>query len=240
MYKVIQGAICQDDLAAVENGLLAAGHQVSGVSHTDIDEMWMDLSRRDRGLCSLVYNAAKLLPQLHRPVSSMTELIQTACSFEQPVLVDINFRIDAPSEDEYLFGWHQDYWFSICSPSAVVAWVPLRSTDTQIGGVEIFTPAVERVLAARQNLSPSYSDSLVLDEPLPNGVPVAPNVARGDALIFTFDELHRSLPNRSRSHCRWTIQYRWADLADAAFRMEDFKPGMVLPGFSSYVERFLK
>lgn len=237
VHKLARKTVDPILLRGIEDGLLRLGTQISGQRFTDIDTMWQQLADRDRRLCGRLYNGAKLLPELHTLVPVLEELVISEFSFSQPALVDINFRIDAPNEDEFLFSWHQDYWFSICSPSAVVAWIPLTGTDPDIGGVELLDPPVGRIMRAAPNASASYSDSLVLDEPIPDGRFFAPDVNRGDVLLFTFDELHRSLPNRSSGRCRWTLQFRWADFGEAQFQEEDYKPGLVHPGHSTYWER---
>jgi hypothetical protein len=56
---------------------------------------------------------------------------------KSPALVDINCRIDSKDEQKYLFDWHQDYWFSVCSTNSIVVWIPIVNLTPEIGGLEI-------------------------------------------------------------------------------------------------------
>ena len=153
----------------------------------------------------------------------------------------MNFRIDSHGEDRFLFGWHQDYWFSICSPAAIVAWIPLTDVRRdQNGGIELIPRDASqgRILKTRAGTAyNSYADAVVLDEPVPEGPFVSLDLEAGDVLLFRFDVLHRSLPVRSAGRARWTLQVRFADLHDSAFRGENYKPGVVTSSTSTYKER---
>lgn len=161
---------------------------------------------------------------------------------DKVALVDINFRIDSPNENQFLFSWHQDYWFSICSPKSLVAWIPISGVDQETGGIEMVSlqESRERIFRVRKaDAYHSYSDSILLDEPLELPTLNAPEMAAGDMLGFRFDVLHRSRPNLSKDRCRWTLQLRWAAYDDPAFINERFQPGIVTKDRISYLERHL-
>ncbi len=158
-----------------------------------------------------------------------------------PAIVDVNFRIDSMGEEKFLFGWHQDYWFSICSPAAIVAWIPLTAVrGDENGGVELVPRDATggRILKTRAGMQyTSYADAVLLDEDVPDGPKVSADMDSGDVLFFRFDVLHRSLPVRTADLSRWTLQVRYADLYDDVFREEQFKPGVVTASKSAYAER---
>jgi hypothetical protein len=212
-------------------------------SDGDVDAAWQQVVMSDLGRSggALIYNAAKLLPEIHA-IADVPELLTALrdVGVERPAIVDANFRIDAPEEQQYLFPWHQDYWFSICSPRAIVAWVPLTDLDDETGGVDVIERhrTGGRILKARAADSyVSYSGAVVLDEEVDTSNPVSPQINAGDVLFFGFDVLHRSRPNVAKDRCRWTLQARFADIADPAFQKENFKPGVVTKDKISYLER---
>jgi len=211
-----------------------------GVSGTDYASIWNNALSVSRETAGLIYNAAKRLPSvIQLPNNGVIQFAQSHLNVSLPALVDVNFRIDAPREDKYAFDWHQDYWFSVCSPLALVAWTPLVSTDSEIGGVEVYPQPDEnhKIYKVKRNeVYNSYSSSVLLDESLPTSPTVIPTVDPGDCLFFRFHMLHRSIPNVSMDRQRWTIQSRIADFTDPEFKHHEFKPGIVTKDYISYLD----
>jgi len=211
-----------------------------GATGSSYHEIWNSLVDIDRSRGGLLYNAVKKLPSVNSlPESGVVQFAKKNLLVESPAIVDINFRIDAPAEDKFSFDWHQDYWFSMCSPYALVAWTPLVPTDDEIGGVEVIPNRDEemRILKVRRNEEyNSYSSSVILDESLPDNSTVIPKVMPGDCLYFRFHLLHRSIANVSKNRQRWTIQTRIADLADKDFIEQQYKPGVVTKDYISFLD----
>jgi hypothetical protein len=209
----------------------------------DLDIAWAELARTDRRKASLLYDAVKYGLSLHQLAVSprLIEGLTRAAAAEQLALVASTFRIDAPNEDHYSFSWHQDYWFSICSTRALVVWIPMRPIDLAEGGVELVSLQETGGKIFRVRRSPAYrsfSDSIILDEPFVPAAPVRYHISPGDALIFRFDVMHRSVPNRSSTgRCRWTCQLRFAAFDDPQFLAEGFRPGVVTKELITYLER---
>jgi len=207
-----------------------------------IDEVWMQLAKRDRALAGQLYDAVKHSVAL-RKISVSPELLATlkqAMGSDAIGLVDLNVRIDAPNEDKFLFAWHQDYWFSICSPQAVVAWIPLVQLDGEKGGIEVIsnTETGDRVCKVKRSpVYESYSNSILIDEPVNDAAARQAIPGLGDALLFKFNVLHKSMRNSSKTACRWTLQLRFASFEDEEFRKEKFRPGIVTAQKISYLER---
>lgn len=211
----------------------------------DIDQIWKVVAGSDRRLASMLYDAMKYSVALRRfaTYQPLLELVGEATGSSALALVDVNFRIDAPGEGHFLFSWHQDFWFSICSPKALVVWIPMTQLTLEAGGIECLPLSVTggRILNARRaDHYKSYSDSIVLDEPVPEGEPILPDPCIGDAVLFSFDVLHRSRPNLSVDRCRWTAQLRFVNFQDLAFRGEGYRPGVVTQDRITYLERIEK
>lgn len=121
-------------------------------------------------------------------------------SSEALALVDLNVRIDAPNEEKFLFGWHQDYWFSICSPNALVAWIPLVELSPETGGISIISNRFtgERIFKVRPSETyHSYSNSILLDEMIPESRSINVFPPLGGCALFKFNVLHKSMANTS-------------------------------------------
>ncbi len=147
-----------------------------------------------------------------------------------PALVDVNCRIDSKGDETFLFDWHQDYWFSVCSPSSVVAWVPMMDVDDAVGGLEVISNQWTdgKIYAtSRGTTYKSYADAVKLAEAIPVDKATRANMQAGDMLFFKFNVLHKSAPIASDTRSRFTVQFRFADFADPEFRRNAFKPGVV-------------
>jgi len=206
-----------------------------GVPNTyaqDIDSAWNWLCKSDRAIAGLLYNAFKRLPSVFKLASSSEILhaLVSQANVDSPMLVDINCRIDSNAGDKFLFDWHQDYWFSICSPNAVVVWIPLTDVTPEIGGLDVISNKWTggRIFSSKAGEKyDSYADAVKLDEEIPHShaVPMLPLAT--DALLFRFSVLHRSRRVVAEDRSRFTVQLRFADAADRAFRQNQFKPGVV-------------
>ncbi len=241
-YAVLRGLVGHEYYSDVRRDLTELAERLSGEQRQDIDQAWNHLRATDRRAGSLLYNAAKLLPSVHR-IAACDKVLGglRTLGMGAPAIVDVNFRIDSSGEEKFLFGWHQDYWFSICSPAAIVAWIPITAVRTrENGGVEVVPRDATggRILKTRtSDKYTSYADAVLIDEPVPEGERASFDMNAGDVLFFRFDVLHRSLPVLTEDRSRWTLQVRYADLKDEVFRQEQFKPGVVNATTSTYAQR---
>jgi hypothetical protein len=212
---------------------------------TNVDEIWRQLASIDRNLAGKLYDAVKYSTALRSLASDnrLTDAVRKKTNFLNLALVDLNVRIDAPEEDRYLFDWHQDFWFSICSPEAVVVWIPLTDLNDRTGGIHLISNRFTggKIFKVRRNPQyNSYSNSILLDEEIPcdKSVPMIPGP--GSAAIFKFNCLHKSMRNRDPLKCRWTMQLRFVSYGDPYFASEGFRPGVVTADRISYLERIEK
>jgi len=213
---------------------------ITGCDFGSLDVAWNHIRGSDRTQGSLLYGAGKLTPGIHALAGHESILRQLLhFGLQAPAIIDVNFRIDSKGEEKYLFNWHQDYWFSVSSAKAVVAWIPLMDVTPAEGGVELIPARYTRgriFKARRGETYDSYADGAVLDEDVPAHTPVRQVMSAGDVLFFRFDILHRSLPVLSEDRSRWTVQARFADFADAEFRERCFKPASVSASNTPYLQ----
>lgn len=238
-FYLAKSVIPEEHLDKIENEVKGLSKSF-GVEGDNYPSIWNNATNVSRETAGLIYNGAKRLPSVVQlPNKGVIQFAESYLNVKLPALVDVNFRIDAPQEDKYAFDWHQDYWFSVCSPLALVAWTPLVATDSEIGGVEVYPQSDEshKIYKVKRNqVYNSYSSSVLLDESLPSSPTLTPSVEPGDCLFFRFHMLHRSIPNISKNRQRWTIQSRIADFADPEFKYHEFKPGIVTKDFISYLD----
>lgn len=199
-----------------------------------LDDCWNYFKGNDRGKGRKIYNAFKRMISVNQLAVDEGILctLRNKCSMKLPALVDVNCRIDSYGEDHYLFDWHQDYWFSGCSPHAMVVWIPVSSVPTECGGLEIIdtksTAGKIFEYSAGTGLYNSYADAFQLNQDI-KGLETdkLTNLSSGDAAFFSFAVLHRSLPVLSPIRSRFTIQLRFADFADSLFVDNEYKPNPV-------------
>lgn len=227
----------RDELLKVGNALGVAGE------FRDLDALWNFHRERDRSRASALYNGFKYLASIQRLASSevMHRYLRVVCGIQFPALVDVNCRIDSSGEEKYLFDWHQDYWFSICSPRAVVVWVPIMPLTPDLGGLQVISNAHTggRLFKTKSSSNyHSYADAVVLNEEIP-AVPVVEvnEMNPGDMLFFAFNVLHKSIPIQSAHRSRFTVQLRFADFMDPGFIGEKFRPGTINSTTIDYVKR---
>src|SRR5689334_11144691 len=71
------------------------------VADGDVDAAWQQVVTGERGRAGggMIYNAAKLLPEIHA-IADTPEMLAGLrdLGVKLPALVDVNFRIDAPEE----------------------------------------------------------------------------------------------------------------------------------------------
>jgi len=219
--------------------LLEVVRILTGQSYADLDTAWRDIRATDRAMGSLLYSAGKLAPAVHALAAHESVLGELSrFGLIAPAIVDVNFRVDSKGEEKFLFDWHQDYWFSVSSRKAVVAWIPLMDVDRSTGGVELISTRYTKgkiFKARRGERYDSYADGAILDEELPECTPMRETMRAGDVLFFSFDIMHRSLPVLSESRSRWTVQVRFADFADREFLQRSYRPASVSKDDTPYL-----
>ena len=229
-------------IATIHEELLAIARQLDVPSNyaKDIDSAWNWLCRSDRSLAGLMYNAFKRLPSVFKLASSSEILhaLASQANVATPMLVDVNCRIDSNTGEKFLFDWHQYYWFSICSPNAVVVWIPLTNVTDQIGGLDVISNKWTngRIFCSKAGEKyDTYADAVKLDEEIPSSHAEAVLPLATDALLFRFSVLHRSRRVIAEDRSRFTVQLRFADAADQDFKQNQFKPGAVAQQKTDYL-----
>lgn len=216
----------------------------NGRRFPSIDAAWNYFKHSDRDLGGLLYNGFKHLPSVLRlgTTPQLLELVKETAGVRQPALVDVNCRIDSCGEDQFLFGWHQDYWFSICSPQALVVWIPVVDIDSGTGGLDLISnkDTDGRIFRTRGgDTYHSYANAVILDEAIPDDrvLSVEDMSGNGDLLMFRFNLMHRSKAVISPTRSRFTIQLRFTDFTDPEFINHRFKPGVINSTKIDYLQR---
>ena len=201
---------------------------------SSLDDCWNYFKGNDRSRGAKLYNAFKRMISVNKLAvnESILEVLRNECEMKLPALVDVNCRIDSYDEEKYLFDWHQDYWFSACSPDAMVVWIPVASVPLECGGLRMI--ALESTggkifrNSAKESQHNSYADAFKLNENI-KGLRgnTLTNLSSGDAAFFRFNVLHKSLPVSSPLKSRFTIQLRFADFCDSLFIDKNYQPNTV-------------
>lgn len=239
-FIVCKNAVSTTLINAFKSEILSVGKSLSGRDFDDVDEMYSYIKAHEPKNAGLLYDACKRMPSMHA-IAYQPQMLETLRSVgcKAPAVADVNFRIDSQSREQYLFGWHQDYWFSMGSRNGLVAWMPLTDVTEDIGGLEIISDVFtdRKIYDVRGGGKfDSYADLIVLDETIPSEHATSARVEAGDILLFRFDVLHRSLPVLSTLKSRWTVQARYCDFEDAEFQLNGFRTASVSKTSIPYLE----
>jgi ectoine hydroxylase-related dioxygenase (phytanoyl-CoA dioxygenase family) len=243
-YDIQHSACAVDILKNIQNELLELGRIIETKKRfNDINSLWNWLKVNDRTKGGDLYNAFKFLPSVAKLASSdfISSSLRDVCGINFPALIDINCRIDSKGEEKFLFDWHQDYWFSICSTQSVVVWIPVTALTPELGGLDLISNEHTggRIFNTKKGeLYKTYADAVLLDEDIPaDKLTTINKLNLGDFLLFRFNTLHKSNVISSSVSSRFTIQLRFSDLNDSEFIQNRYKPGMVTPTKIDYIER---
>ncbi len=202
----------------------------------NFDAGFMALNRLNRDFGGLIYNACRRVLPVHQISSDYRLAALSKRLMKTETLMCSNFkavRIDQPSEDKYLFEWHQDYPYIQDSEDGLVYWIPLHDVDGTNGNVVIAPGShklglqpVAIVDPTNKNKNGAASMTLankaVLDKFPHIGVPVK----AGEILVFNELLLHRSSPNRTQ-RARWTLQVRHGNFEQSTAIARKWPGGMI-------------
>ena len=239
-FIVCKSAVSTTLVNAFKSEILSVGNVLSSRDFDDIDEMYSYIKEHQPKNAGLLYDACKRMPSMHA-IAYQSQMLETLrfVGCKAPAVADVNFRIDSRSREQYLFGWHQDYWFSMGSKNGLVAWMPLTDITEDLGGLEVISDVFtdRRIYDVRGGGKfDSYADLIVLDEAIPSEHAKPARVEAGDILLFRFDVLHRSLPVLSALKSRWTVQARYCDFEDVEFQSNGFRTASVSKTSIPYLE----
>lgn len=184
------------------------------------DHGFVQLNQLDRKHGSVIFDASRRLTPIHQ-VSVQPKLLDISralmntdtlmCCEHKPV------RIDQPSEDTYLFDWHQDFPFIMDLEDSIVYWIPLHDVDND-NGCLIVAPGSHKLgvmpmnVRDPQNRGDNKSRTMHIKDlsPLEQFEHYTVPMHKGDVLVFSTLLLHRSQANMT-TRSRWTLQIRYGN-----------------------------
>jgi phytanoyl-CoA hydroxylase len=133
-------------------------------------------------------------------------------------IIYFNSKNLAKIEGHYKTPAHQDWRSMQGSLNSVVIWVPLVDMSKEIGAVE-FIPGshLHGLLDSEADEWYRHIESKNLNE----CDYIAPNVKKGDAVVFSAFTVHRS-GNNVTEHIRWSMHVRYNDLSEATYIDRNF------------------
>jgi hypothetical protein len=189
----------------------------------NFDDGYLALLAKERRIGGEIYDAVKQIPAFMRLLASEKheKLVKSLRGTTLAGVVDRGYgiRLDNPSEDEHLTGWHQDYHGQLRSLDGLVLWTPLRKMSDELGPVRFCLGSQKTGLHPltcppanqHQKNTTLYGTGLrMLDEDKIVGRfdQAAPILEVGDLALVDFLTIHRSSRNAS-SQTRWSMQLRW-------------------------------
>ena len=127
-------------------------------------------------------------------------------------------RMDVPDDVRNNLGWHQERWYypqTIDGRGAVVCWVPLQDTDSDLGTIKVCEGSnrtgLDRYQAVEGGGGLTSKTFLVPDEELAKFEPISVDAKKGDVVFVHMHTFHRSGTNRT-SRVRFTATGRFFDV----------------------------
>jgi hypothetical protein len=187
------------------------------------NEDFYRLIKKDRALGGDIYRACRHLLSLYQLVSNEKMLSMAGRLMDTEtinVLSYVGIRIDVPSEEKYLFPWHQDYPYTQGSMDGLVFWLPFFDVPVGHGNIQLI-PGSHRdglrkvKLVDPENKGGSGAHTLEIEdmESCHEFELFEAEVKAGDALVFSTLTLHKSTPSQSSS-IRWTSQIRYGNFSN--------------------------
>jgi len=200
------------------------------------DDGFLEMCRINRSYGGSIYDACRRLMPVHHMAThpEFQSLSKALMNTETLIASTLNaVRIDHPSEDKYLFLWHQDYPYIQDSEDALVYWVPLHDVNEENGWLRLALGShkqgvhpVKVVDPGNKNRNGARSIELA-DLSLPDQFQqVCVPVQAGELLVFSTLLLHCSQPNRSRN-ARWTLQIRHGNFENATAVARNWPGGLI-------------
>jgi len=184
------------------------------------DDGVVELARIDRKLISKIFDAGRRILPVHELSvdKRMIGLSKALMGTELISASDIKaLRIDLPSEDKYLFHWHQDYPYVMDSLDAVIFWIPLQDVDETNGALTVALGSHHAGVQKLVLIDPDNKENnkqkmmKMADSDAASKFPQMQVPARlGDALVFNTLLLHASGANTS-DRARFTLQVRFGN-----------------------------
>jgi phytanoyl-CoA hydroxylase len=148
--------------------------------------------------------------------------------------MQFNSRYLSKGGTHWRLGAHQDWRTGQGSLDSCVIWLPLVPCNTDLGVLQLIPGSHKHGLLHSTGVS--YEG--YIDEQLPDEAYIEQDLFPGDILIFSALLVHRSGNNTTRN-IRWSIQYRFNNLADESYIERGYphayiyKPQMeeITPGF---------
>jgi hypothetical protein len=200
------------------------------------DAGFMALNSMNREYGGLVYNACRRVLPVHQLSSDERLARLSKRLMKTQTLMCSNFkavRIDQPSEDKYLFEWHQDYPYIQDSEDGLVYWIPLQDVDATNGNVVIAPgshrlglQAVAIVDPTNKKKNGAASMTLANKTVTDRFAHIAVPVKEGEVLVFSELLLHRSSPNTTQ-RARWTLQVRHGNFEETTAIARKWPGGMI-------------
>jgi len=187
------------------------------------NEDFYRLIKKDRMLGGDIYRACRHLLSLQQLVTNekMLSLARRLMATDTiNVLSYVGIRIDVPSEQKYLFPWHQDYPYPQGSMDGLVFWLPFFDVPLGHGNIQLIAGShhegLRKVkLVAPENTGGSGAHTLEIENmgSYDDCDLFETEVKAGDVLVFSTLTLHKSTPSTSNS-IRWTSQIRYGNFSN--------------------------
>jgi len=200
------------------------------------DDGFRQLNQINREYGGIVYRACRRLLPVHSLSVDPALCALSAQLMKTDLMVSCNLkavRIDQPSEDKYLFGWHQDYPYIQDSQDGVVYWLPLHDVDEINGCLKVALAShhqgIRKVrVKDSENVNRNGAHTIELLDPNEHQryVNLSVPLKFGDALVFSTLLLHASSANLSQQ-TRWTLQIRHGNFRDTLAIKLGWPGGMI-------------
>lgn len=183
------------------------------------------LSKHDRASIGKIYDAAKMLPSIHKVINNRAnfDLFMSLRPKSMPGIATNGHgvRIDLPNEERFSAPWHQEFPNQFRSLDGLVFWIPLMHITQDLGPVHILPRShnkgvLDVELTDKTNKSGAYAmsikgiDSIIASS---NAEVISPLCKQGDLIILDFLTLHRSGINISKQ-ARMSLQFRFFNYLD--------------------------
>lgn len=197
----------------LENLATAFGSTRESISKADsIDEIFVDIIKKNQELQPFLYDRLQLLPQLLK-ISSHEKVLHLSKTILKTETIGVwprmQLRLDLANDNENLIEWHTDYSYNKGTSHSYTFWLPIVPIDKKMGPILMVPGSHTKNYKFIKSDKGRRHTFTLEDEDVGNLKTMQQDkFAAGDLLVFHSKFLHSGMVNKIENRARLVCVFR--------------------------------